>query len=169
MKTAALAFAAATAVMLSGCAYSLGDARPSMMRGIQTLAVPTSQNKTLEPNVEGMLADTIVKELQTDGTYSINYEKNADATLYTTLVSSTRRPARSVRGNVLATSEFELVTVVSYEVVENSTGKPLMTGAVNGRTSFFVTPDLQTDEQQALPLAFSDAAVKLAGRLSEGF
>ena len=63
----------------------------------------------------------------------------------------------------------ELVAVVGYQVVENSTGKQLMTGAVNGRTSFFVTPDLQTDEQQALPLAFSDAAVKLASRLSEGF
>jgi hypothetical protein len=36
-------------------------------------------------------------------------------------------------------------------------------------TSFFVTADLQTDEQQALPLAFSDAAVKLASRLGEGF
>lgn len=169
MKAATYFLLAASSLLLSGCAYTLGDARPSMMRGIQSIAVPTSQNKTLEPNVEGMLADTIVKELQTDGTYTINYEKNADATLYTTLVSANRRPARSVRGNVLATSEYELVTVISYELVENSTGKQLMTGAVNGRTSFFVTPDLQTDEQQALPLAFSDAAVNLASRLSEGF
>ena len=166
MKSFALLLAA---LLLSGCAYTLGDARPSMMRGMQTLAVPVSQNKTLEPNVEGLLADTIIKGLQTDGTYSIGPEKTADATVFTTLISSTRRPARSVRGNVLATSEYELVAVVGYEVVENSTGKQLMTGAVNGRTSFFVTADLQTDEQQALPLAFSDAAVKLASRLSEGF
>jgi outer membrane lipopolysaccharide assembly protein LptE/RlpB len=166
MKNFALLLAA---LLLSGCAYTLGDARPSMMRGMQTLAVPVSQNKTLEPNVEGLLADTIIKGLQTDGTYSIGPEKTADATVYTTLLSANRRPARSVRGNVLATSEYELVTVVGYEVVENSTGKQLMTGAVNGRTSFFVTPELQTDEQQALPLAFSDAAVKLASRLSEGF
>ena len=169
MKAAVLALLGTATVMLAGCAYSLGDARPSMMRGIQTLAVPTSQNTTLEPNVEGMLADTIVKQLQTDGTYSINYERNADATLYTTLVTVNRRPARSVRGNVLATSEFELQTTVEYEVMENSTGKELMKGTVTGLTSFFVTADLQTDEQQALPLAFSDAAVKLASRLGEGF
>lgn len=157
------------AVLLGGCAYSLGDARPSMMRGIQTLAVPVSQNTTLEPNVEGVLADTIIKQLQTDGTYQIAIERNADATLYTKLVSVNRRSARSIRGNVLATSEFELATGVEYRVVENSTGKDLMTGLVIGNTSFFVTPDLQTDEQQALPLAFSDAAVKLASRLGEGF
>jgi hypothetical protein len=157
------------AVLLGGCAYSLGDARPSMMRGIQTLAVPVSQNTTLEPNVEGVLADTIIKQLQTDGTYQIAIERNADATLYTKLVSVNRRAARSIRGNVLATSEFELATGVEYRVVENSTGKDLMAGLVIGNTSFFVTPDLQTDEQQALPLAFSDAAVKLASRLGEGF
>lgn len=157
------------ASLLGGCAYSLGDARPSMLRGLETLAVPVSQNSTLEPNVEGILADTIIKQLQTDGTYRIAIERNADATLYTKLIDVDRRAARSIRGNVLATSEFELATTVEYRLVENSTGKELMTGLVIGNTSFFVTPDLQTDEQQALPLAFSDAAVKIASRLGEGF
>ena len=157
------------AALPAGCAYTLGDARPSMMRGIETLAVPVSQNTTLEPNVEGMLADTIIKQLQTEGTYRIATERNSDATLFTKLVGVDRRAARSIRGNVLATSEFELSTTVEYRVVANDTGKEIMTGLVTGNTSFFVTPDLQTDEQQALPLAFSDAAVKLASRLGEGF
>ncbi len=155
--------------LLGGCAYTLGDARPSMMRGVQTVAVPVSQNTTLEPNVEGMLADTIIKQLQTDGTYSIAYERQADVTLYTTLTNVERRAARSVRGNVLATSEFLLLTTVRYQAVDSSTGAELLSGDVVGRTSFFVTPDLQTDEQQALPLAFSDAAVQIASRLGEGF
>lgn len=160
---------AAAALLLGGCAYQLGDARPSMMRGITTLSVPTSKNTTLEPNVEGLLADTIVKELQTDGTYKLSYTDRSDAILYTTLTNVERRPARAVRGNVLATSEYEFITTVRYEVIDRATGKELMQGFVNGRTSFFVTADLQTDEIQALPLAFSDAAVKLASRLSEGF
>ena len=116
-----------------------------------------------------MLADTIVKELQTDGTYKINYTDRADAIVYTTLEQVERSPARAVRGNVLATSEYIFTTTVRYEVIDRATGKQLMQGTVNGRTSFFVTADLQTDEIQALPLAFSDAAVKLASRLSEGF
>ena len=157
------------ALGLAGCAYQLGDARPSMMRGIATLSVPVSKNDTLEPNVEGLLADTIVKQLQTDGTYQINYTDRSDAILYTTLTQIQRRPVRAVRGNVLATSEYEFITTVKYEVVDRATGKQLMLGTVNGRTSFFVSADLQTDEIQALPLAFSDAAVKIAGRLSEGF
>jgi hypothetical protein len=57
MKTLLLAPLAVAAFLLGGCAYQLGDARPSMMRGITTLSVPVSKNKTLEPNVEGLLAD----------------------------------------------------------------------------------------------------------------
>lgn len=166
-KTALLP--ALCALALAGCAYQLGDARPSMMRGITTLSVPVSKNETLEPNIEGLLADTIIKQLQTDGTYQISYTDRSDAILYTVLTEVRRRPARAVRGNVLATSEYEFITTVKYEVVDRATGKQLMQGIVNGRTSFFVSADLQTDEIQALPLAFSDAAVKIVGRLSEGF
>lgn len=157
------------AITLTGCAYQLGDARPGMMRGVTTLSVPVSKNDTLEPNVEGMLADTIVKQLQTDGTYRVGYTDRSDAILYTTLQEVRRRAARSVRGNVLATAEYELTTTVSYNVVQRDTGREHIKGIVNGRTSFFVSADLQTDEIQALPLAFSDAAVKIASRLSEGF
>lgn len=167
MKRVALLLAAA--LFLGGCAYHLGDARPSMMRGITTIAVPVSKNKTLEPNVEALLSDTVVKALQTDGTYKTDYASRADAILETTLSQVERHPARSIRGNVLAASEYELVTTVDFAVNERSTGKRLMSGQVNGRTSFFVSGDLQTSETQALPLAFENAATALVSRLGEGF
>ncbi len=156
------------AALLGGC-YTLGETKPSMMRNVTTLAVPVSKNKTLEPNVEALLADTIVKKLQNDGTYTITSESRADAVVNTTLLQVTREAARSVRGNVLATSEYRLVTRIGYEVVEQSTGRKLLFGEVAGRTSFFVGSDIQNDEIQALPLAFADAAVSLASQLSEGF
>ena len=156
------------AALLAGC-YTLGDARPAMMRGITTLSVPVSKNRTLEPNVEALLADSITKQLQTDGTYTIDYSDRADAVLDTTLVNVRRAPARSLRGNVIATSEYVLFTTVNYRVTEQVTGRELMSGDVTGQTSFFVTADLQTDEAQALPLAFADTANKLASRLGEGF
>lgn len=159
---------AVCSALLAGC-YTLGDARPAMMRGITTLAVPVSKNRTLEPNVEALLADTITKQLQTDGTYTITYSDRADAVLDTTLANVRRAPARSLRGNVIATSEYILLTTVNYRVTEMATGRELMAGDVTGQTSFFVTADLQTDEQQALPLAFADTASKIASRLGEGF
>lgn len=166
--TARLLLCALATAGLAGC-YTLGDARPSMMRGIATLAVPVSQNETLEPNVEALLADTITKQIQSDGTYAISYERDADATLFTKLKEVRRYAARSVRGNVLAASEYVLFTNIEYRVITRDGSEELMSGEITGRTSFFVTADLQTDEIQALPLAFSDAAVKLSAQLSEGF
>lgn len=155
-------------LLLAGC-YTLGETKPAMMRDIATLSVPVSKNTTLEPNVEAMLADTIIKQIQSDGTYAIDSNDRADAIVYTILKELERKPARSVRGNIIATSEYLLVATIEFRVVEQSTGRVLMSGQVQGRTSFFTTPDLQTAESQAMPLAFADAAVRLTSRLSEGF
>ena len=45
---------------LSGCGYKLGEIRPTPMRSVRTLAVPTFKNRTYEPRVEVLLADTLV-------------------------------------------------------------------------------------------------------------
>lgn len=156
------------ALLLAGC-YTLGETKPAMMRNIKTLSVPVSKNTTLEPNVEAMLADTIIKQIQNDGTYSVDSNSRADAVVYTILKELERKPARSVRGNIIATSEYLLLVTIEFHVVEQSSGRDLMAGQVQGRTSFFTTPDLQTAEAQAMPLAFEDAAVRLTSRLSEGF
>ena len=40
---------------------------------------------------------------------------------------------------------------------------------VTGTTSFFVGPDIITDERQALPLAAEELATRLVSQLSEGW
>ena len=79
-----------------------------------------------------------------------------------------RAPARSVRGNVLSTTEFVLVLVVKYTLVGRD-GKPLSAGGASGSTSFFVGSDVNTDERQALPLAAEGLARNVVSQLSEGW
>jgi len=114
------------------------------MRSVRTLAVPTFKNKTYEPRVEVLLADTFIKQLQRDGTYTIVSDDTADAIVFGTLVKTSRRSLRSVSNNVLATSEFSISLDISYEVVERVTGIILMQGRVQGRSAFFNNNDLQT-------------------------
>ena len=59
----------AVSLLLAGCGYKLGEIRPTPMRSVRTLAVPTFKNKTFMPRVEILFADTLVKRLQQDGTY----------------------------------------------------------------------------------------------------
>jgi hypothetical protein len=155
---------------LGGCAgYHLGPVQPYYLRSVHKLAIPTFQNKTLQPRISVLVTDTVIKQFQQDGTYKIVGDDDADATLHAQIMYVTRAPLRSVIGNVLATLEFNLTLRVRYTVADKS-GKTISGPAdVIGTTSFFVGPDITSDERQALPLAAEELAKTLVSQLSEGW
>ena len=158
------------AFVLNGCAgYHLGPATPSYLRDVHSIAVPTFGNNTLVPRIEVLVTSTVIKQFQQDGTFRIANEDAADATLKAEIVGVNRAPARSVRGNVLSTTEFQLTMTVKYTLLgrdKKVLGSP---GAVSGSTSFFVGTDVNTDERQAMPLAAEELARHLVSQLSEGW
>jgi hypothetical protein len=159
----------AVAVLLTGCGYKLGEIRPTPMRSVRTLAVPTFKNKTFEPRLEVLFADTLVKRMQQDGTYELVGDDKADAILYCTIDKVERRALRSVQNNVLATSEFGLRVFVTYEVQDRVTGAILIKSSAQGNTTFFSGNDLQTIERQAFSNAASDLANNIMAEVSEGW
>jgi outer membrane lipopolysaccharide assembly protein LptE/RlpB len=161
---------ALAAVVLSGCAgYTLGPIKPTPFRDVQTLCVTTFRNNTLEPRIEMLVTNTVIKQIQQDGTYRIVREDQADALLEGTITKLERRATRSLRGNVLATREFQLTIEINYKVTKPKTGEVLDERTVIGTTSFFVGRDVQQDERQAIPLAAEEAAVRLVSQISEGW
>jgi outer membrane lipopolysaccharide assembly protein LptE/RlpB len=160
----------AVSLLLTGClGYHVGPVKPSVLRDVHGIAVPTFENKTLLPRVEVLITDSVIKQLQQDGTYKIANENNADAILKAEISEIIRTPARSLRGNVLATTEFNLAMHVKYKL-ETPSGTVLMPSTeVVGTTSFFVGEDVTTDERQALPLAAEELAIHLVTQLSEGW
>lgn len=166
-----LCAAALLLLSLGGClGYHIGPVQPYYLRAIHTIAVPTFENKTLIPRISELVTDSVIKQFQQDGTYRIVGDDEADAILQGDIRRITRAPVRSVRGNVLATSEFSLSLRVHCSLVDRKTGRVLVTPPeILGTTSFFVGPDIATDERQALPLAAEDAATRLVSYLSEGW
>ena len=160
----------AVSLLLTGClGYHVGPVKPSVLRDVHGIAVPTFENKTLLPRVEVLITDSVIKQLQQDGTYRIANENNADAILKAEISEIIRTPARSLRGNVLRTTEFNLTMHVKYKL-ETASGTMLMPSTeVVGTTSFFVGTDVTTDERQALPLAAEELATHLVTQLSEGW
>jgi lipopolysaccharide assembly LptE-like protein len=155
---------------ISGClGYHVGPVKPYYLQDVHTIAVPTFKNRTLVPRIEVLVTDTVIKQFQQDGTFQITNEDKADATLNGEIIRITRVPARSVRENVLATTEFALALTVKFTLAGRD-GKPLPGGGeVTGSTTFFVSSDVTTDERQALPLATEDLATRLVAQLSEGW
>lgn len=157
-------------VALSGCAgYRIGEVKPHYLKDVHSIAVPTFKNGTFQPRIEVLATNTVIKQFQQDGTFRITNEDKADATLRCTITSVGRSPARSVRGNVLATTEFNLGVAVSYTLVGRDGRTLTGPSGVSGGTSFFVGSDVTTEERQALPLAVEDMAVRLVSQLSEGW
>jgi hypothetical protein len=147
----------------------VGPVKPHYLRDVQTLAIPTFRNSSLLPRIEVLVSDIVIKQFQQDGTFRIAGDDRADAILKGEILSVTRRPTRSVRGNVLATTEFGLTMRVRY-TLQDRDGRQLAPSAIaTGTTSFFVGTDVNTDERQALPLATEELAVHLVSQLSEGW
>jgi outer membrane lipopolysaccharide assembly protein LptE/RlpB len=145
------------------------------MKGVRKLAVSTFKNQTTLPRVETLVANAVVKQLHQDGTYVVTNSQDADAILTGTVTEVERRPARSVRGNVLQTREFNLYLRVDYKVTDRLSGRVLDSREVSGTTSFFVTgsnnlaADVNQDERQALPIAAEDMAIRLVSQIGEGW
>ena len=162
--------AAIITCVLTGCfGYQIGPAKPNYLREVHTIAVPTFENHTLIPRIEVLVTDTVIKQLQQDGTFKIAGDGNADATLEGDITQINRAPARSVRGNVLQTTEFAMTMQVKYRLIAHNGSDVLGSGIAFGKTSFFVSTDPTTDERQALPLATEDLATRLTTQLTEGW
>lgn len=163
-------FSTAFCLALSGClGYHVGPVKPYYLRDVHTISVPTFKNHTLVPRIEVLVTDTVIKQLQQDGTFRITGDDKADATLKGEVYRVIRAPARSVRGNVLATTEFSLGLSVRYSLTGRNGEALAPSSEAYGSTSFFVSSDVTTDERQALPLATEDLATRLVSQLSEGW
>jgi lipopolysaccharide assembly LptE-like protein len=154
---------------LCGClGYQVGPVKPYYLRDVHTIAVPTFKNRSLVPRIEVLVTDTVIKQFQQDGTFQIVSGDKADATLTGEIFSVVRAPARSLRSNVLATTEFNLALTVKYSLTGRF-GEQFAASQAVGATSFFVSSDVTSDERQALPLATEDLATRLVSQLSEGW
>jgi hypothetical protein len=161
---------AVACLFLSGClGYHIGPVKPYYLRDVHTIAIPTFGNRTLVPRIEVLVTDTVIKQLQQDGTFQVGSDGNADATLKAQITHIDRMPARFVSGNVLQTVEFNLTMHLRYTVVAQNGTTLVGPAEAIGTTSFFVSTDVTTDERQALPLATEDLATRLVSQLSEGW
>lgn len=161
---------AAVCLLLAGClGYHIGPVKPNYLHEVNTIAVPVFENKTVLPHIEVLVTDTVIKQFNQDGTYRIGNEHSADAVLKAEITSLVRTPARSLRGNVLATTEFNLAMHVRYKLVAKNGTDLVPSAEVVGTTSFFVGNDITSDEQQALPLAAEELATNLVTQISEGW
>jgi hypothetical protein len=163
--------AALLCLLFPGCAgYHLGSIQPYFMQGIHSIAVPTFRNETLIPNIEVLCTDSVIRQIQEDGTYKVaSSPADADALLEANITQLTRRPTRYVIGDVLATREFAMTITIHYKIIRKATGEVVDEKNAFGETTFFVSGDVNQDQIQAVPLAAQHAALQMVTEFGEGW
>lgn len=169
MKQFALLLASLAVILLTSCAgYHLGSDKPQKMAGVTKLAVPTFKNDTLEPRLEVLVTNALIKKLQMDGAYQIVPVAEADAVLKATISEIHRSQFRSSRNNTLRTSELLMGLIVKYTVEDNA-GTQLMIGQAQGYSNIVLDPNVQLTERQALADAAERLSINFASTLTEGW
>lgn len=158
------------ALSLPQCAgYRVGAVKPAEFDGINTIAVPTFKNDTLEQRIDTLVTGAVIKEFQNDGTYTIASTANADAILRGTIKTIDRNQLRSARFNTLRSRELRVRMEVEYVLEEAQTGLILDRGTVRGDTNIFLDPNFQLTERQAIYDMSIKLAADLVSRLAEGW
>ena len=169
MKKLVLLLALPAMSVLTNCAgYQLGSSKPHQMQNVTKLAVPTFKNDTLEPRLEVLVTNALIKKLQVDGAYQIVPRDEADAVLEATIEDIERSQFRSFRSNTLRSSEILDRLIVKYKV-EDSAGQKLLAGTERAWSNIVLDPNVQLSERQALADAAERLGIALASRISEGW
>ena len=181
----------ATALLLSGCAgYQLGAVKPSVYESIHRIHIPTFENETLEPRAAVIVTNSVIKQLQQDGTYTISDRDSADAVLEGVITHVERRQLRAAETDTLRTTELKFFIVISWALVDPDTGAKFSyaegvdmdetnidstsnlrnrPGRVIGQTILFRDENFELSERNALPLAAENAAQELVSQIAHGW
>jgi hypothetical protein len=166
-----LIVAAFASLALSSCAgYRLGVNKPVALAKVKNIHVPMFSNQSFHPRAEALATSAVINAFTTDGTYRITGLDEADAVLEGRVASISYS---QLVGNRLDTALPEQLTnavTLNWELKDSrDRGKVLMAGSSVGTSQLFVTSNLQTSRNNALPEAVERAGEVMVSRLSSSY
>lgn len=164
-------FALLLVLALSGCAgYRVGDISGRDLQGVRSVYVPAAKNASLEPDLQMVVTNAIIRRFNDDGTLTVNQNSSADSELDLTITNIDHTPIRSSTSDLLITAEYQVRIEATVTYVNRKLGRKIFENVpVNGSTNFFTQADIQEAERQALPLAAEDLANNTVKLVTEGW
>lgn len=161
----------ALALLLASCTgYQLGGVKPSSLHQVQTIAVPMFENQTLHPRAEALATSAVANAFVQDGTYRIGKVDQSDAVLEGSLRSIEYNTIRGSRLDTLLPEELSNTATINWTLRDaRDPTKVLASGTSSGTSQLFVSANLQTARNNALPEALERAGEQLVSRLANGF
>jgi hypothetical protein len=150
--------------------YRLGGVKPAALSGVERIAVPMFENGTLHPRAEVLATSAVADALATDGTYRLSRRDDADAVLEGKVFDIGYSTIRGSRLDTLLPEELANLVTIQWTLRDaRDPTKILAQGKSTGKSQLFVSANLQTARNNALPEAMERAAEQLVSRISTGF
>lgn len=156
---------------LSSCAgYRLGGVKPRSLSHVKNVSVPMFTNATLHPRAEAIATSAVINALVQDGTYRLSSLDKADAVLIGNLKSIEYSAIRGRRLDTLFPDELSNTVTIQWQLVDaRDRTKLLASGSSAGKSQLFVSENLQTARNNALPEASERAGEALVSRIANGY
>jgi Lipopolysaccharide-assembly len=168
MKLCSLLLPLLTLVSCTG--YQLGGLQPKSLSHVRNVAVPMFGNDTLHPRAEALATSAVASAIVRDGTYRITTTDRADAILEGRLAAIRYSTIRGTRRDTLRPEELENTVEISWKLIDaRNPSKILASGSSSGNSQLFVSSNLQTARNNALPEALERAGEALVSRISTGY
>jgi outer membrane lipopolysaccharide assembly protein LptE/RlpB len=152
-------------LLTSGCAgYRLGSMLPA---DIKTVYVPTFVNKTAEPQLEVETTQSLIEELQRDGSLRVVNEDQADAVLKVTLRSYKIEPVAYRSDERTSAREYRIVMHAGIVLTRRNGSVVVDAPAVRGENVFQMVGDLSSSKLTGLPAAADDLAHNIVEKVVE--
>ncbi len=136
------------ALVLSSCAYHVGDSDRQIPGGYRTVAIPVFKNKTLEAGIETYFTNALVREFERGRVGRVTSVNDAQTTLEGSIDSvnygvSTQVEAGKEAGkaaflppHTLLNTEYRIFLVATLRLRRNSDQKVLWESSFNGERSY---------------------------------
>jgi len=155
------------ALLLSGCAYTLGPTN-SQLAGARSVKVQPFANTAIEPRLTEYVTNSVRKNIQRDGTLRLETGSDPDILVTGTILKFERTELSYQPGDIITPRDYRVSIVAHVTARERITGKVLVDREVSGYSTVRVGSDLPSAERQAVPLIADDLGRKVASILSEG-
>lgn len=140
-----------------GCGiYHIGSTLPEELK---TVSVATFKNSTGEPQIESVIANSVIQEFQRDGRLAVcAYPEEADINVTGELKSYRLESMIYDANQPKTTKEYKAEIKAEVIAVNRSTGKLILKRVVKGYTTLSAAGDLVTARRNVLPDAARDLA-----------
>jgi hypothetical protein len=155
-------------LLVAGCAgYRLGPTNGAAA-GARSIQVNPFYNRTIEPRLIESLAFALRRQLQQDGTYTLDTDNQGDVVVSGTILNYERQQLSLQPRDSLTPRDYRITITAQVVAVERSSGRTLLDRKVKGYSDIRIGPDLASAERQALPLVTEDLARSAVALLVDG-